>query len=85
MIVTNGTYIYVGFDNTTDGVRIYRTNVTNPAESDFTLIGTAGLGDPTNIKEIYSAISIQSGTDYYIYVSAGKNATPVSVFRQVNQ
>ncbi len=85
MIVKNGTYLYVGFDNLNDGVRIYRTNVTNPTESDFTLVGTAGLGDAANIKEIYSGISIQSGTNYYIYVSAGKNATPVSVYRQVNQ
>jgi hypothetical protein len=85
MIVKNGTYLYVGFDNLNDGVRIYRTNATNPTESDFTLVGSAGLGDAEHIKEIYSAISIQSGTNYYIYVSAGMNATPVSVYRQVNQ
>ena len=85
MIVKNGSYLYVGFDNLNDGVTIYRANVTNPTENDFTLVGAAGLGDATNIKEVYSAISIQSGTDYYIYVSAGKNATPVSVYRQINQ
>jgi hypothetical protein len=89
MIVTNGSRLYIGFDSTS-GVQIWRTKsgVTNPTSgttTDFEQVATDGLGDPTNIREIYSAISIQSGSDYYIYLSSGKNATPVSVYRQINQ
>jgi hypothetical protein len=36
------------------------------------------------MKEIYSAISIPAGADNYLYLSAGKNLTPVSVYRQKN-
>ncbi len=84
MIVKNGAYLYVGFDNLVSGIKIYRTNTANPTEGDFTQIGTAGLGFPNDMKEIYSALSIQLGSDYYIYISAGKNSTPVSVYRQKN-
>ena len=85
--VKNGPYLYIGFDNTT-GVRIYRTKVgvTNPsATSDFEAVGSAGLdGDTTNIQQIFSAISVLSGSDYYLYVSAGKNSTPVKAYRHKN-
>ena len=87
MAVKNGPYLYIGFDNTT-GVRIYRTKVgvTNPsATSDFEAVGSAGLdGDTTNIQQIFSAISVLSGSDYYLYVSAGKNSTPVKAYRHKN-
>jgi hypothetical protein len=84
LLVTNGSYLYIGFDNAVDGVKIYRTNVANPTSTaDFEQIGASGLGR-TDMKEIYSAISVQQGADYYIYVSAGTNNEPVAVYRQKN-
>ncbi len=84
LLVANGDYLYVGFDNASTGVEIWRTNESDPEnEGHFTQIGGNGLGD-VDMLEIYSAISISIDTDYYLYVSAGKNATPVSVYRQKN-
>ena len=46
LLVTNGTYLYVGFDNPTTGVEIWRTNTANPiVTADFSQIGVDGLGD----------------------------------------
>jgi len=87
MVVKNGTSLYIGYDNST-GVRIYRTKVgvTNPtASTDFEAVGSAGLdGDTTNIQQIFSAISVLSGTDNYLYISAGKNSVPVKAYRHKN-
>ena len=85
MLVANGDYLYVGFDNSVDGVQIYRTNAANPSgENDFTQIGSNGLGTPSLYKSLWSAISISQGADYYIYVSAGNGVQPVAIFRQKN-
>jgi hypothetical protein len=89
MVVVNGPYLYVGFDNA-GGVQIWRTKVgeTNPdSEDDFIKIGDNGLGEPLIIKEIYSAISIPDASapnKRYLYLSAGYNAIPVQVYRNVD-
>ncbi len=85
MILANGSFLYVGFDNS-DGVQIYKTDTADPGSdpSIWEPVGDVGLGNPDNVKEIYSAISIQQGLDYYIYVSAGNGGTPVSIFRNRN-
>lgn len=86
MAITNGSRLYIGFDNV-NGVEIWRTKtgITNPtSEDDFEQIGGDGLNNPVNMTRIFSAISIQQGADYYIYISAGKNNTPVEVYRNVN-
>ncbi len=85
LLVANGSYLYVGFDNATTGVEIWRTNVANPtAEGDFFQIGLDGLGNAAANQQIYSATSVQDGIDYYLYVSTGKSGSPVSVYRQKN-
>jgi hypothetical protein len=87
MAVTNGGHLYIGFDNTT-GVRIYRSKagITNPTnESDFEAVGSPGLdGDTANIRQIFSAISVNASGDYYLYVSAGNNGIPVKAYRHKN-
>lgn len=85
MLVANGSYLYVGFDNA-NGIEIWRTNTANPGSSSasWSQISTAGLGDITNLKQIFSAITIQDGTDYYIYIAAGKNGVPIAIYRQKN-
>jgi len=83
MIIKNGPYLYLGFDNV-NGVEIWRTKdgVTDPvSEADFEQIGETGLGDPVHMKEIYSAITTHKGLDYYIYISSGLGGNPVAVFR----
>jgi hypothetical protein len=92
LLVANGDYLYVGFDNGTNGVQLWRTNVgveatgtpTPAGPSDFTQIGGNGLGYPADYTAMYSGISIQGSDGYYIYVSAGNSSGPVAVFRQKN-
>lgn len=85
MVIKNGSYLNVGYDHPS-GIRIYRTNVTNPssASSSWTQVSGSGLTDGTNVQQIFSAVSVPSGGIYYLYVSAGKNGVPVRTYRQQN-
>ncbi|PKA17174.1 beta strand repeat-containing protein [Leptospira haakeii] len=85
MVAKNGSYLYVGFDNP-NGIRIYRTNTANPgsASNVWTQIAGNGLTDSSNVQQIFSAVSVSTGGVYYLYVSVGKNNTPVRVYRQQN-
>ena len=86
MLSANGDYLYVGFDNATTGIEVWRTNVANPSsEGDFSQIGGDGFGAGTAITEVYSHVSLQSGSIYYLYLSVGKNSIPVRVHRQQNE
>ncbi len=85
LLVANGSYLYVGFDNATTGVQIWRTNSANPTnEGDFSQIGGDGLGNAAANQQIYSATSVQDGIFHYIFVSTGKPGSPVSIYRQKN-
>ncbi|EQA38254.1 bacterial Ig-like domain, group 2 [Leptospira inadai serovar Lyme str. 10] len=86
MVAKNGSYLYVGFDNSS-GIRIYRTNTTNPgsSSSSWTQVAGNGLTDSTNVQQIFSAVSVSVGGLNYLYLSVGKNSTPVRVYRQQNQ
>ncbi len=91
VLVKNGSQLYMGYDNATTGIQMWRTKsgVTNPAtESDFEPIGGNGFGDTSNNLELYSAVSLEQSGSYYVYVTAGRpGSTPVQplrVYRQVN-
>ncbi|HPV43407.1 MAG TPA: hypothetical protein PKX40_19665 [Spirochaetota bacterium] len=87
MVIKNGSRLYIGYDSAS-GVQVWRTKsgVTNPSlASDFEQVGTTGLNDPTNMQQIFSALSINQGSDYNLYICTGKDLTPMSVYRQVNQ
>ncbi|EMK18216.1 beta strand repeat-containing protein [Leptospira kirschneri] len=85
MVMKNGSYLYIGYDNP-NGIRIYRTNVANPGSSSasWSQIAGNGLTDATNVQQIYSAVSVPSGSINYIYVSAGKSNVSVRTYRQQN-
>ncbi|MBK8396633.1 MAG: hypothetical protein IPL26_15540 [Leptospiraceae bacterium] len=86
MLSTNGDYLYVGFDNATTGIEVWRTNVADPStEGNFSQIGGDGFGSGTALTEIYSNIALQNGSIHYIYASIGKNSIPVRVHRQQNE
>lgn len=91
IIVKNGSKLYIGYDNPTTGVQIWRTKdgVSDPtSESDFEQIGANGLGDASNNLELYSAVSLHQDGSYYVYITTGRpGSTPVQplrVYRQVN-
>jgi len=89
MLVANGDYLYVGFDNlSSTGLEIWRTNDSTAngpdGYGDFSQIGGDGLGYPSIYKRLWSAITITDGSYHYIYVSAGNTSQPVAIFRQRN-
>jgi hypothetical protein len=84
MVVTNGSYLYVGYNNA-NGVQIWRTNSADPAiEGDFSQISTNGLGDTANNIEIFDAKPFNFGGTNYIYLTTGKTGGLVKVYRQQN-
>ena len=85
LLVTNGTYLYVGFDNPTTGVEIWRTNTANPiVTADFSQIGVDGLGDASNNLQVFDGMSsVYSGLNY-LYLTTGKIGGIVKVYRQKN-
>jgi hypothetical protein len=87
MLVVNGDRLYIGFDNSNDGVQVWRTKsgVTDPlAESDFEPVSTDGFGDPANNQRIYHGLSIaDAGTDY-LWLLCGKSGGSIQVYRSSN-
>jgi hypothetical protein len=90
MVIANGPFLYVGFDNPTTGLQLWRTNNTNPStEADgwqqvsFSgLTDSNNLPDPTNQIQIFSAVSaLDSLGNYFLYVATGRRGYPVSVYR----
>jgi len=97
LLVVNGDRLYIGYDNATDGVNIWRTKsgVTKPtSESDFEAVcqssGTVcsvpskqfGLGGVDT--RIFDGISVNdAGTDYVI-VSARNGTNPLRIYRTAN-
>ncbi len=87
LLVVNGQRLYIGYDNSSDGVQIWRTvnGVTDPAfEGDFEQVSTGGFGDSANNQRIYNGISIVDGSTYYLWVLCGKAAGSIRIYRTSN-
>lgn len=84
MLVANGDYLYYGMDNH-NGVQVWRTNSANPSSltSEWERVNGDGFGDP-NMRNIFSAISVPVGDQKFVYISVGKNGTPLKIYRQQN-
>ena len=85
LVTVNGSYLYVGFDNTVTGFELYRTNKASPsAVSDFERVSTDGLGSGNTITRSFSSTSLQMGGYYYLYIVAGDNSNPIQIYRFKN-
>lgn len=84
-------YLYVGYDNATSGVQVFRSS--NPApgsESQFTgrlsctapcePVGRAGFGDPTNVRFLDARAMLFGGVDQ-VWATVGTSSSTVRVFR----
>jgi hypothetical protein len=86
LLVTNGDRLYVGYDNWSDGVTVYRTKSgsTDPsAVADFELV-SAGLGDANGNKNIFSALSASYGGVDYLWILCGKGWVNLRLYRTRN-
>ncbi|MDH5718998.1 MAG: Ig-like domain-containing protein [Spirochaetia bacterium] len=98
LLQANGDALYIGFDNVTDGIAIFRTNDliteidgdnSGDGHLDFTLQGTLGLSEPTVFKYIFSASSLSKQGQNYIYITVGNGSTDpatkaIRVVRQID-
>ncbi len=91
LLEINGNFLYVGFDNATYGLNVWRTDLSSvasgstPAASAFTLVGSFGLGSASTYTRAFSSLSYNlSGTDFVVLV-AGNGAGTTGVFRTNNQ
>jgi hypothetical protein len=87
LLVVNGDRLYIGYDNSTDGIQVWRTmaGVTDPVfASDFEPVSTDGFGDPANNERIYHGLSSpSSGTDY-LWLLSGKSGGSIRFYRTSN-
>ena len=94
-LVANGDYLYVGFNNATDGVIVFRTDDAEPSsQNDFegdgacmapcAGLGGNGLGDAASNQMFFAAVSLVFGSTDYLYITAGDGTNAVSVFRTSN-
>lgn len=93
ILQNNGSGIlYVGFDDPTNGVKIFRVNSVNVPSTSGTMTssgwvqqGTNGLGtvSPLYIRFI-SSTSISDGYYNYVYITAGTGTDAIKVFRQLD-
>ena len=87
LLVVNGDRLYIGYDNDTSGIQIWRTaaGVTDPAiEADFEPVSTDGFGDPANNQRIYHGLSISDGGTDYLWLLSGKSGGSIRVYRTIN-
>ena len=95
LLAATPTHLYVGFDDTVDGARIYRSTNTAPlALSDFqgrngcsasagsqSCAGMGGDGLGAGMLRIFDGRALNYGGADYLYLAAGTGSGPVSVFR----
>ena len=87
LLEVNGDYLYIGLENKTYGLNIWRVNMagvpsgTAPPESSFSLVSSFGLGDPANNTRIFSSTTYTSGADDLLFVSTGNGTNPARIFR----
>jgi hypothetical protein len=87
LLVVNGDHLYIGYDNSTDGVQLWRTvfGVTDPTmEAEFEAVSTDGFGNPANNQRLYHGLSISSGGVDYLWVLSGMSGGTMNVYRTTN-
>ncbi len=87
LLVVNGDRLYIGYDNSTDGIQVWRTMAgkTDPIlASDFEPVSTDGFGDPANNQRIYHGLSIASGGTDYLWLISGKSGGSIRFYRTKN-
>jgi hypothetical protein len=77
LLVVNGDHLYIGYDNSTDGVQLWRTKfgIIDPTlDFDFEPVSTDGFGDPANNQRIYHGLSISSGGNDYLWLLSDRTS-----------
>jgi hypothetical protein len=95
LLVATPSHLYIGFDDATDGVRLYRSSTSAPlALSDFQGLGgcsasagsascpgLGGNGLGAGVTRIFDGRALSYGGADYLYLTAGTGTGGVTVFR----
>ena len=95
LLVATPLHLYVGFDDTIDGLRLYRSTTTTPSTpADFrgkggcsaaagaaACPGLGGNGFGVGVTRIFDSRALNYGGADYLYLTAGTGTTAVRVFR----
>jgi hypothetical protein len=87
LLIVNGDRLYIGYDNSTDGIQIWRTlpGVTDPSlDIDFEQVSLDGFGNPAENQRIYHALSISYEDTDYLWLLCGKSGGSIRVYRTCN-
>jgi hypothetical protein len=87
LLVVNGDRLYIGYDNSTDGVHVWRTvseNYDPLYMADFEPVTEDGMGDAQNNLRIYHGISIADRGKDYLWLLCGRENGSLRVFRTHN-
>lgn len=86
----NGNFLYVGFDNETYGLNLWRTDMSSinsgntPAESAFSLVSPGfGINDPTNTR-IFTHTTIKDGATDFLVVISRDGGNAIKIYRTRN-
>lgn len=92
LLETVGSYLYIGYDNATDGANIWRTDMTSvvsgstPAESAFVMVNIPGIetgGGGANQK-LFSHITVNDAGKDWLIITTRDGSSAVTVYRTAN-
>jgi len=84
MLQINGGNLYMGIDNSTNGVGVFKATAAVTGTGSFTQQSANGLGNSTVFKYIFSSASQAKQGKNYIYVTVGDDVGAIQVVRQVD-
>jgi hypothetical protein len=85
-----GNYLYIGFDNPTYGINLWRTDMSAvisgniPAEASFDLVSDFGFDATLTNTKIFNHITFYDSSRDWLLISTGNGVVPVKVYRTSN-
>ena len=85
-----GNYLYVGYDNASNGANVWRANMTSvssgssPAETDFTVVNVLGIDGTNPNQRIFSHVTYNDAGKDWLVVVTRDGSNPMKVYRTTN-
>ncbi|HRP70408.1 MAG TPA: hypothetical protein PLY93_12820 [Turneriella sp.] len=87
-----GNYLYLGWDNATDGANIWRTDMSGmlsgvaPAEGDFSIVNVPGIdgGGGGSNQKIFSHVTVSDAGKDWLIITTRDGADAMKIYRTAN-
>ena len=85
-----GDYIYVGYDNSTDGANIWRSDMgsvtsgNTPLESSFSIVNITGLDGTATNQRLFSHVTVHEGGTDWLIVATRDGTNSMKLYRTAN-